>query len=153
MVPQGSGPTPWVGQAKLAELEGKRPFAAASPAAPVQAPGAAVPTVETPVAAMPPVETPAPSVPTVVAPGEKRVALVIGNSAYAGDAALTNPANDAQDIGGTFESLGFDASPARTGPFDGIRAAMLDFAVRLAAPTSRSCSTPAMPSRSATRIG
>ncbi len=38
---------------------------------------------------------------------EKRVALVIGNSAY-NDAPLRNPVNDAQDIAKELESVGFD---------------------------------------------
>ncbi len=38
-----------------------------------------------------------------------RIALVIGNSNYEGTAKLKNPVNDAQDIGATLSSLGFDA--------------------------------------------
>jgi uncharacterized caspase-like protein len=38
---------------------------------------------------------------------ETRVALVIGNSAYVNAAPLTNPVNDAKDVAGTLESLGF----------------------------------------------
>ncbi len=41
------------------------------------------------------------------APGDIRVALVIGNAAYAGDAALTNPVNDARAMSDTLRSLGF----------------------------------------------
>ncbi|MDM8559294.1 caspase family protein [Candidatus Parabeggiatoa sp. HSG14] len=37
---------------------------------------------------------------------EKRHALVIGNSAYQGTAALRNPANDARDIANTLAILG-----------------------------------------------
>ena len=40
---------------------------------------------------------------------EKRVALVIGNSAYKNVARLTNPANDAHLVGGMFKKAGFDA--------------------------------------------
>ncbi|MBR0973489.1 caspase family protein [Bradyrhizobium japonicum] len=39
---------------------------------------------------------------------EKRVALVIGNSAYKNVAKLTNPANDAALVGGMFRKAGFD---------------------------------------------
>ncbi|WP_404558256.1 caspase family protein [Bradyrhizobium niftali] len=40
---------------------------------------------------------------------ERRVALVIGNSAYKSVARLTNPANDATLVGGMFKKAGFDA--------------------------------------------
>lgn len=39
---------------------------------------------------------------------EKRVALVIGNGAYLGMTRLTNPPQDAKDVGRKLESLGFD---------------------------------------------
>ncbi|MCA1375924.1 MULTISPECIES: caspase family protein [unclassified Bradyrhizobium] len=39
---------------------------------------------------------------------EKRVALVMGNSAYKNVARLTNPANDAALVGGMFRKAGFD---------------------------------------------
>ncbi|TPQ26778.1 caspase (peptidase), partial [Bradyrhizobium guangdongense] len=39
---------------------------------------------------------------------ERRVALVIGNSAYKNVARLTNPANDATLVGGMFRKAGFD---------------------------------------------
>ncbi|MBR0828189.1 caspase family protein, partial [Bradyrhizobium manausense] len=39
---------------------------------------------------------------------ERRVALVIGNSAYKSVARLTNPANDATLVGGMFKKAGFD---------------------------------------------
>jgi uncharacterized caspase-like protein len=42
-----------------------------------------------------------------VAHAEKRVALVIGNSAYQNAPALINPKNDAQDIGKSLRELGF----------------------------------------------
>jgi TPR repeat protein len=45
-----------------------------------------------------------------VQPSGKRVALVIGNAAYPGPAALRNPANDATDIVGKLKKLGFDAT-------------------------------------------
>src|SRR4029078_5915663 len=42
-----------------------------------------------------------------VAHANKRVALVIGNSAYQNAPALINPKNDAQDIGKSLRDLGF----------------------------------------------
>jgi uncharacterized caspase-like protein len=42
-----------------------------------------------------------------VAHAEKRVALIIGNSAYQNAPALINPKNDAQDIGKSLRELGF----------------------------------------------
>jgi hypothetical protein len=41
------------------------------------------------------------------APIDLRVALVIGNAAYPGTAALTNPGNDAKAMGATLRALGF----------------------------------------------
>src|SRR6187399_1774494 len=42
------------------------------------------------------------------AAAEKRVALVIGNSAYQHTAVLKNPSNDATDMAATLRQLGFD---------------------------------------------
>ena len=42
------------------------------------------------------------------AEAERRVALVIGNSAYQQVSPLANPANDAQLVGETLQSLDFD---------------------------------------------
>lgn len=39
---------------------------------------------------------------------EQRVALVIGNAAYRGSAALRNPVNDASDVADKLKTLGFD---------------------------------------------
>jgi uncharacterized caspase-like protein len=50
------------------------------------------------------------------------VALVIGNAAYAGDAALANPTNDAKAMGETLRGLGFTVVEVR----DGGRAQMLE---------------------------
>ena len=44
---------------------------------------------------------------------EKRVALVIGNSAYQNVAKLPNPANDATAVVGMFKSAGFDHVEAK----------------------------------------
>jgi hypothetical protein len=45
---------------------------------------------------------------TAQAPTDVRVALVIGNAAYAGDAALVNPSNDARAMAQTLRGLGFN---------------------------------------------
>ena len=45
------------------------------------------------------------------APIERRVALVVGNSNYANVPALPNPRNDASDIIGRLQKLGFDVVP------------------------------------------
>ncbi len=42
------------------------------------------------------------------AQAEKRVALVIGNSAYQNTAALKNPRSDAEDVAAALKRLGFD---------------------------------------------
>jgi uncharacterized caspase-like protein len=43
----------------------------------------------------------------VAAPAEKRVALVIGNSAYQNTGALPNPVNDSEDIAAALKKVGF----------------------------------------------
>ncbi|HEU0014133.1 MAG TPA: caspase family protein [Longimicrobium sp.] len=43
----------------------------------------------------------------LAAQGEKRVALLIGNSAYRNASTLRNPVNDARDMGAALEALGF----------------------------------------------
>jgi hypothetical protein len=47
------------------------------------------------------------------AQAERRVALVIGNSAYKSVPRLSNPANDATLVGGMFKKAGFDAVDVR----------------------------------------
>ena len=49
------------------------------------------------------------------APADVRIALVIGNAAYAGDAALPNPVNDAAAMGETLRQLGFAVIELRNG--------------------------------------
>jgi Caspase domain len=49
------------------------------------------------------------------APGDLRVALVIGNAAYAGNAALVNPGNDAKAMGDVLRGLGFTVIEVRDG--------------------------------------
>ena len=52
---------------------------------------------------------------TAQAPGDVRVALVIGNSAYISAPKLLNPANDAKAMGDTLRSLGFTVVELRDG--------------------------------------
>ena len=49
------------------------------------------------------------------APGDLRVALVIGNAAYAGSAALANPGNDAKAMSDALRGLGFTVVEIRDG--------------------------------------
>jgi hypothetical protein len=49
------------------------------------------------------------------APADLRIALVIGNAAYAGTAALTNPTNDAKAMGDVLRGLGFNVVEVRDG--------------------------------------
>ncbi len=49
------------------------------------------------------------------APGDLRVALVIGNAAYAGNAALVNPGNDAKAMSEALRGLGFTVIEVRDG--------------------------------------
>ncbi len=58
------------------------------------------------------------------APVDVRVALVIGNSAYGGEAALVNPANDARAMASTLKSLGFTVVELRDGRKSEITAAL-----------------------------
>ena len=63
------------------------------------------------------------------APGDLRVALVIGNAAYPGNAALTNPGNDAKAMGDTLRGLGFTVVEVR----DGSKAQMTDAILKVKA--------------------
>lgn len=47
------------------------------------------------------------------APNDIRVALIIGNSAYAGNMALANPANDAKDMSTALRNMGFSVIEVR----------------------------------------
>jgi tetratricopeptide (TPR) repeat protein len=60
--------------------------------------------------ARPPIQAPQPPQPKPApAPGrERRIALVVGNGAYAHGGALANPRNDAADITGSLRKLGFE---------------------------------------------
>jgi len=58
---------------------------------------------------------------------DKRVALVIGNSAYRGVPTLPNTRNDATDITASLERLGFTLKRVNDGTFDDMRRALLQF--------------------------
>ena len=60
----------------------------------------------------------------------ERIALVFGNASYRHASRLTNPANDATDVGSAFSRLGFAVNLVKDGTFDGMRRALLDFAQR-----------------------
>lgn len=49
-----------------------------------------------------------PDAPAAPAKAEKRLALIIGNAAYAGTGALRNPVNDARDMANALKELGFE---------------------------------------------
>lgn len=61
------------------------------------------------------------------AQAEKRVALVIGNSAYANVAKLENPANDAADMAARLKQIGFAVTWLRDLGSNDMRAALADF--------------------------
>lgn len=67
----------------------------------------------------------------VQAQGTRRVALVIGNAAYA-DAPLRNPVNDARLMESTLQRLGFDVDRVENADFKGLRRAIRDFGTRAA---------------------
>ena len=64
---------------------------------------------------------------------EQRVALVIGNAAYATIPALTNPANDAALIAATLGDVGFEVVTAPNADRDEMAAAIREFGKRLRA--------------------
>jgi hypothetical protein len=62
---------------------------------------------------------------------DKRVALVIGNSAYRNVAKLSNPANDAAAVAGMFKSAGFDTVESKLNQTVGeLRKTLRDFGNR-----------------------
>ena len=58
---------------------------------------------------------------------EKRVALVVGNSAYQKVPALPNPLNDAGDIAASLERLGFAVRRLGNATFEDMRRGLLEF--------------------------
>jgi hypothetical protein len=76
---------------------------------------------------------------------EKRVALVLGNSAYQNVAQLPNPVNDGAVIAAKLREAGFDVVDSRHDlPAAETRRALRDFADPPATPTSPWSITPAM---------
>lgn len=65
--------------------------------------------------------------------GTSRFALVIGNSAYQGDAALANPANDAKDIGSKLSTLGWKVTQLLDGDRKAMNRTITEFRNQLAA--------------------
>ena len=61
------------------------------------------------------------------AQASKNVALVIGNSAYRTVPALTNPMNDADEIGNALDRLGFSVTRINNATHDRMRRAFLEF--------------------------
>lgn len=61
------------------------------------------------------------------AASEKRVALVMGNSAYEHVSRLPNPANDAEDVGKALKRLGFDVTSGIDMEYREMRLALRDF--------------------------
>jgi hypothetical protein len=58
---------------------------------------------------------------------DKRVALVIGNGAYRNVPALTNPTNDASDVGRALTRLGFSVQTVTNATYDDMRRGLLEF--------------------------
>lgn len=65
------------------------------------------------------------------AQAEKRVALVIGNSAYRHAAPLANPANDAADIAQKLRELGFEVVLGLDLDLDGLRVRIREFVLAI----------------------
>ena len=70
---------------------------------------------------------------TDAALAEKRVALIIGNSAYEAISPLRNPKNDADLMESTLRDVGFDVIVAKDADFRGMRRAIRDFGRKLRA--------------------
>lgn len=66
------------------------------------------------------------------ASAERRVALVIGNSAYTELQPLTNPVADAADMADALEAMGYDVIRAENLTKDGFRSATQDFLGKIA---------------------
>ncbi|MGI9464716.1 MAG: caspase family protein, partial [Aestuariivirgaceae bacterium] len=62
----------------------------------------------------------------------RRVALVIGNSAYKHVSQLPNPRNDAADLGHTLQQVGFEVELQNDLTFDALRRSLRDFSDRAA---------------------
>ena len=62
---------------------------------------------------------------------EKRVALLIGNSAYQYTTPLPNPANDVQLLAGVFRQLGFEVLEYQNAGYIGLKKAIRNFTSKL----------------------
>jgi TPR repeat protein len=101
-----------------------------APAAPPKPSEPVIGKVEPPPVLVKPVEPPpvAETKPVPIPITEKRVALVIGNSAYPAGAALSNPRNDAGDLGSALRKVGFDVVSGTDLTQRGFADAMAQFA-------------------------
>ena len=70
--------------------------------------------------------------PAAITGAEKRIALVIGNSAYENVTALPNPANDAREIGKFLNSAGFEVIQATDLDHDEMIQVLQDFSAKIA---------------------
>jgi len=61
----------------------------------------------------------------------KGVALIIGNAAYTKTAPLVNPVNDAEDVGATLKSLGWDVLVYKNATYATMKQAVREFASKL----------------------
>src|SRR5215469_5275426 len=61
------------------------------------------------------------------AEGGRRVALVVGNSAYQKTSSLPNPIHDAEDTAAALQRLGFGVSELHNADYSAFRRALLDF--------------------------
>ncbi len=114
----GSGKWPYdKARERLAALDGVN-VAEVKPAMPAPAPpkpaDIAIPSVSAPsvIAAPPPPKPPvttAALIPAPITTGDRRIALVIGNSAYTTVSALTNPRRDAALVADTLKKTGFSS--------------------------------------------
>jgi uncharacterized caspase-like protein len=70
--------------------------------------------------------------PAAITGAERRIALVIGNSAYENVTALPNPANDAREIGKFLNSAGFEVIQATDLDHDEMIQVLQDFSAKVA---------------------
>lgn len=95
------------------------------------APAAAPPSASIPVATTPVVAAAAPTGALPLGSGDRRIALVIGNSAYTNASVLTNPKRDAALVAETLRKTGFESVTVQIDlRKDALMAALRDFAVQ-----------------------
>src|SRR5262245_44451034 len=71
------------------------------------------------------------AVPQTASAAPDRVALVIGNGAYANATKLTNPVNDATDVAQALRRIGFDVVEGRDLDKRAMEAKILEFGTKL----------------------